>query len=304
MTSALRRRDETGSRTDVIEEFYDRHPYPPPVHGSRRRGAARDALAQRRAPTTSSGRTGPYVERDRSLVAGCGTTQAARHAMLRGQAEVVGIDVSSASLEHSRRSPRRHGVDNLDAPPARHRGRRRARPDVRPHRLHRRAAPPRRPGRRPARAREVLAPRWSDHADGVRAVRASRGLPAPGLLPTARASARRRTTSPTWSRRCARSPLGHPISRLLRESPGLRGTTTRSPTPAQPARPCVRRSRAARAPRRSRAEAGPLGAAGAVPAGLRVDERDAARRSASPRCRPRNSSPPSSCSAGPSPGTP
>ena len=111
MTLALRRRDETGPRMDVIEEFYDRHPYPPPATDLDA-VAPRDPLAQRAAfhlvwPDR------PYVERDRTLVAGCGTTQAARHAMLRGKAEVVGIDVSSTSLEHSQQLARRHSLDNL-----------------------------------------------------------------------------------------------------------------------------------------------------------------------------------------------
>ena len=48
MTSALRRRDETGPRMDVIEEFYDRHPYPPPATDLDA-VAPRDLLAQRRA---------------------------------------------------------------------------------------------------------------------------------------------------------------------------------------------------------------------------------------------------------------
>ena len=96
---------------DVIEEFYDRHPYPPPA-GDLGAVAPRDQLAQRAAfhlvwPER------PYGERNRILVAGCGTTQAARHAMFRGEADVVGIDVSSTSIEHSRGLALRHGLDNL-----------------------------------------------------------------------------------------------------------------------------------------------------------------------------------------------
>jgi len=48
------------------------------------------------------------------LVAGCGTSQAVRYARLRPHAWVVGVDVSAASLEHTRALAARHGVANLE----------------------------------------------------------------------------------------------------------------------------------------------------------------------------------------------
>jgi SAM-dependent methyltransferase len=47
------------------------------------------------------------------LVAGCGTSQAVRHALRRPDAEVVGIDVSATSIEHTQALAARHGVANL-----------------------------------------------------------------------------------------------------------------------------------------------------------------------------------------------
>jgi SAM-dependent methyltransferase len=47
-------------------------------------------------------------------VAGCGTSQAVRHAVQRPGAHVVGIDVSETSVEHTRSLAARHGVSNLD----------------------------------------------------------------------------------------------------------------------------------------------------------------------------------------------
>lgn len=101
------------SSGDAIERFYDRHPYPPPT-------ATLDAAAAR-AGTGLDQRAAhhlvwperPYGAAGRILVAGCGTAQAARHALLRPDAEVVGIDVSSQSLEHTRRLADRHGLENL-----------------------------------------------------------------------------------------------------------------------------------------------------------------------------------------------
>lgn len=97
----------------MIEAFYDRHPYPPPI-------ISLDAVAERTADALDQRVAHhlvwperPHTEHLRVLVAGCGTTQAARHAMLRPHAEVVGIDVSATSVEHSRRLARRHGLSNL-----------------------------------------------------------------------------------------------------------------------------------------------------------------------------------------------
>jgi SAM-dependent methyltransferase len=48
------------------------------------------------------------------LVAGCGTSQAARHALRRPDSRVVGIDVSAASLGRTDALKRKHGLSNLE----------------------------------------------------------------------------------------------------------------------------------------------------------------------------------------------
>jgi len=95
-------------RPDVIEAFYDRHPYPPPV--TELRTSARGTCAAHHAiwperPLDSVGSV---------LVAGCGTSQAVRHALRRPDVRVVGIDVSAESLEHARALAARHEVANLE----------------------------------------------------------------------------------------------------------------------------------------------------------------------------------------------
>jgi SAM-dependent methyltransferase len=100
----------TGVRSDPIEAFYDRHPYPPPVRelgAGERRGAARVAH-HLIWPARSIDSVGSV------LVAGCGTAQAVRHALGRPAARVVGIDVSAESLEHTRALAARHAVTNLE----------------------------------------------------------------------------------------------------------------------------------------------------------------------------------------------
>ena len=48
------------------------------------------------------------------LVAGCGTSQAVRHAVRWPAGRVVGIDVSETSLRHSEELGRRYALDNLE----------------------------------------------------------------------------------------------------------------------------------------------------------------------------------------------
>jgi SAM-dependent methyltransferase len=96
-------------RLDPIEAFYDRHPYPPPV-------------TKLHAPGGGAARAGhhaiwparPFESVGSVLVAGCGTSQAVRHALRRPAARVVGIDVSAESLEHARALAARHEVANLE----------------------------------------------------------------------------------------------------------------------------------------------------------------------------------------------
>ncbi len=48
------------------------------------------------------------------LVAGCGTSQAARHAIRQPTARVTGIDVSSTALDHTRKLKRQYNLANLE----------------------------------------------------------------------------------------------------------------------------------------------------------------------------------------------
>ena len=48
------------------------------------------------------------------LVAGCGTWQAAKYALCRPDARVVGIDVSTTSLDHTEQLKRKYNLTNLE----------------------------------------------------------------------------------------------------------------------------------------------------------------------------------------------
>jgi SAM-dependent methyltransferase len=101
------------SPIDEIADFYDAHPYPPPIGDL-------DVSLQgwhdhaRRVEHFLHWPTVPYREERTILIAGCGTSQAARWAARHPKAKVVGIDVSPSSLEATQRLIERHGLDNLE----------------------------------------------------------------------------------------------------------------------------------------------------------------------------------------------
>lgn len=97
----------------AVSTFYETHPYPPPVEDlDTYRQTWNDA--RRRADACLFWPTQSFREDRRILVAGCGTSQAARYAVRWPNAQVTGIDVSHASLVQTRRLKERHRLDNLE----------------------------------------------------------------------------------------------------------------------------------------------------------------------------------------------
>lgn len=97
-----------------VQEFYDRHPYPPPVKaldGYRRHW---EDPQRRRADYHLLWPNRPYRDRLNILVAGCGTAQAARHALRNPENKVSGIDVSATSIHHTEALKRKHELTNLE----------------------------------------------------------------------------------------------------------------------------------------------------------------------------------------------
>lgn len=98
---------------DEITQFYDRHPYPPPVSDLDGYAQAWSDGARRRVDHHLVWPGRAYRDDLDILVAGCGTSQAVKYALRYPQGRVVGVDVSDASLEHSRGLAERYDVDNL-----------------------------------------------------------------------------------------------------------------------------------------------------------------------------------------------
>jgi SAM-dependent methyltransferase len=98
---------------DEIADFYDSHPYPPPLENIEKSLEGWDER-RKRVEHFRHWPTVPYPGERDILVAGCGTSQAARWAARYPEATVVGIDVSRSSLDAERRLAERHGLDNLE----------------------------------------------------------------------------------------------------------------------------------------------------------------------------------------------
>ena len=99
---------------EAITDFYERYPYPPPIDDLdtyRRRWLD---LNRRRAEFHLSWPDKPYTEGRTILVAGCGTSQAAKHAARCPAARVIGIDVSATSVRHTNELRRKHALANLE----------------------------------------------------------------------------------------------------------------------------------------------------------------------------------------------
>ncbi len=97
-----------------IRDFYERHPYPAPatdLDGYRERW---QQWARRRAAFHLLWPSRRYRNDLQVLVAGCGTSQAAKHAMREPLSRVTGIDVSESSLQHTRELQRKYELDNLE----------------------------------------------------------------------------------------------------------------------------------------------------------------------------------------------
>lgn len=105
---------EEMAASDEIRDFYDSHPYPPPVPDLSSSLAGWADSAAQRADHFLHWPTLPFRDDPLILVAGCGTSQAARWAARRPGATVVGIDVSPSSLQATRELVTRHDLANLE----------------------------------------------------------------------------------------------------------------------------------------------------------------------------------------------
>lgn len=103
----------SADRAEAVRAFYESHPYPAPVTSFEKRlDRFRDPRRRRAQSLLLWPLEEPRADR-KILVAGCGTSQAARYALSEPDARVTAIDISEASLSHTRDLQHKHDICNL-----------------------------------------------------------------------------------------------------------------------------------------------------------------------------------------------
>jgi SAM-dependent methyltransferase len=100
-------------RADAVRAFYEQHPYPAPLASLEGRLDRYRSPRRRRAQSLLLWPLERPREDRTILVAGCGTSQAARYALSEPAARVTAIDISETSLRHTRDLQQKHGIRNL-----------------------------------------------------------------------------------------------------------------------------------------------------------------------------------------------
>jgi SAM-dependent methyltransferase len=98
---------------NTVQDFYNRHPYPPPVNNLDSYQRRCQEPGRRQADFHLFWPDEPYHEHMDVLVAGCGTSQAARVALRQPGAQVFGVDYSETSIRHTCGLKKRYGLQNL-----------------------------------------------------------------------------------------------------------------------------------------------------------------------------------------------
>ena len=107
------RRADAARVGEDVRAFYERHPYPPPVDSLEKyRRLGQDRL-KRRADYHRFWPARPFREDQSILIAGCGTSQAAKHALRWPAAQVTGIDFSATSVRCTEELKRQYNLNNL-----------------------------------------------------------------------------------------------------------------------------------------------------------------------------------------------
>ena len=111
------RQPELAAGDDVattVKEFYERYPYPRPTDDLDHYRRRWQDPNRRRADFHLFWPDKPYTEERTILVAGCGTSQAAKHAARCPAARVIGIDFSATSVRHTEDLRRKYELTNLE----------------------------------------------------------------------------------------------------------------------------------------------------------------------------------------------
>jgi SAM-dependent methyltransferase len=104
---------ESVDAAEAVRHFYDQYPYPRPIDDLEKYQRNWQDPQRRRADFHLFWPGKSYREDQSILIAGCGTSQAAKHAMRWPAAQVTGIDVSATSVRYTEDLKRKYSLNNL-----------------------------------------------------------------------------------------------------------------------------------------------------------------------------------------------
>lgn len=108
------RRSETAAVVEGVRSFYERMPYPAPFTSLDEHRDLYKNPDRRRANYHLMWPTDALRGDLEILVAGCGTSQAARYALREPDARITAIDISDTSLRYTRELQQKYRLENLE----------------------------------------------------------------------------------------------------------------------------------------------------------------------------------------------
>jgi 2-polyprenyl-3-methyl-5-hydroxy-6-metoxy-1,4-benzoquinol methylase len=99
---------------EEVRDFYDRHPYPPPVDSLEKYRRRWQDHQSRHADFHLFWPARAFREDQSILIAGCGTSQGAKHALRWPAARITAIDCSATSVCCTKELQRKHDLQNLE----------------------------------------------------------------------------------------------------------------------------------------------------------------------------------------------
>jgi SAM-dependent methyltransferase len=99
--------------SEKVRDFYEHYPYPRPIDKLDKYRTLWQDKQRRRADYHLFWPSESYKEDYSILIAGCGTSQAAKHALRWPEAQVVGIDFSATSIRCTEELKRKYSLKNL-----------------------------------------------------------------------------------------------------------------------------------------------------------------------------------------------
>ena len=114
MSDTQDRRTPRSAVSEEVHAFYETVPYPAPLTSLDEHRDLYRNPDRRRALFHLLWPAEPMRGGQEILVAGCGTSQAARYALREPDARIIAIDISETSLRHTRDLQRKYDLENLD----------------------------------------------------------------------------------------------------------------------------------------------------------------------------------------------